>query len=352
MKSLLTRCLFPVLLLITTTSQAVDNKYQFTTEQELPEKYQETIKTYWDTGKAGEFVGINGIRVRYMAINEGHSKAIIISPGRVETYVKYQEVAYDLGQQGYDIYIIDHRGQGFSERMTDDHHQGHVEKFDYYVRDLKTFFDTVVKPEGYKKRFLLSHSMGGAIAARYLQQHNSDFTAAAFSSPMLEINLGPLPKGMALAIASTAIKSEEFFGVGPSYAPGQGEYQSGPFSDNLLTQSEKRYQTFRDMYERYPETKLGGPTHQWIYESISAADLTITEAGKINIPTLVLQAGDDAIVNPDGQNRFCQNLMAAGNPCMDEEPIVIGHARHEILFERDKYRIPAMNLVLDFFASN
>jgi alpha-beta hydrolase superfamily lysophospholipase len=41
---------------------------------------------------------------------------IVVCPGRIESYVKYAELAYDLVHMGFDVLIIDH-GQGLSGRM-------------------------------------------------------------------------------------------------------------------------------------------------------------------------------------------------------------------------------------------
>ncbi|HEV8689846.1 MAG TPA: alpha/beta fold hydrolase, partial [Ideonella sp.] len=115
----------------------------------------------------------------------------MISNGRTETYLKYKELAFDLARARYSVYIHDHRGQGMSPRLftdADAHDKGHVERFDDYVEDLHAFVGQVVRPEQPGRLFLLAHSMGGGIAARYLQKYPDTFTAAALSSPMLEPN--------------------------------------------------------------------------------------------------------------------------------------------------------------------
>ncbi len=53
-------------------------------------------------------------------------KMVVISIGRIKSCVKYPEVADDLFQCGYDVMIIDHRGQGLSGRLLADSHWGHV----------------------------------------------------------------------------------------------------------------------------------------------------------------------------------------------------------------------------------
>jgi pimeloyl-ACP methyl ester carboxylesterase len=47
---------------------------------------------------------------------------------------------------GFDVLIIDHRGQGLSGRMLSDTHRGHVDNFSDYVDDLAAFWQQEVQP--------------------------------------------------------------------------------------------------------------------------------------------------------------------------------------------------------------
>ncbi len=330
---------------------AYNNKYQLTLESELPEKYASHIGPFWrQFSRPGEFIGVDGIQICYTRIcRPEHTRAIVISPGRIESYLKYQELSYDLAQQGFDIYIIDHRGQGLSGRLTDNPQQGHVVQFSDYVTDFAYWVDQELQLDRYHHTYLIGHSMGCAIAALYLMDHHERFERAAFCSPMFDINLGPFSAKMALSITNAAIRSNAMIRRAPQYAPGQGGYLPVPFTENDLTQSSVRYHYFRQIYQANPQVQLGGVTHQWLNQAILATNYIIQNADKITTPLLVLQANDDHVVNPEGQNQFCANLLKAGRPCYDEEPIIIGHAKHELLLERDKYRVPSINWILDFF---
>ncbi len=77
------------------------------------------------------------------------------------------EVAYDLFHCGFDVMIIDHRGQGRSGRLLSDTHRGHVVNFSDYVDDLAALWQQQVVPGHWRKRFILAHSMGGAIATLF-----------------------------------------------------------------------------------------------------------------------------------------------------------------------------------------
>ena len=325
---------------------AVTNTYQLTSEADVPSLYQQTLPDFWrQHAVEGEFKGKDGVTIRYAALRQAKvDRAILIVNGRVESYLKYQELAWDLWRQGYSLYLIDHRGQGMSDRMLDDPQKGYVDQFDDYVVDLKQFHDQIIMADQPAKLFLLAHSMGGAISARYLERWPDDIKAAVLSSPMLGINLGGLPKWLAKGLASTIGTVGGWFGE-PPYGPGQSAYQDHGFADNELTHSQPRYQAFRQIYEQHPQIKLGGATAHWIYQGITGADAAIADAGAIKTPLLVLQAGNDSVVDNTAQDRFCTIAKCEGG-----KPLRIEGAWHELFIESDDKRQPALTAMVDFFA--
>ncbi|WP_421219157.1 alpha/beta fold hydrolase [Aeromonas jandaei] len=325
---------------------AVTNPYALTSEADVPTLYQQTLPDFWrQHAIEGEFKGKDGVAIRYAALRqEKVDRAILIVNGRVESYLKYQELAWDLWRQGYSLYLIDHRGQGMSGRMLSDHDKGYVDQFDDYVVDMKQFHDQIIMADKPAKLFLLAHSMGGAISARYLERWPDDIRAAVLSSPMLGINLGGLPKWLAKGLATTIGTVGGWFGE-PPYGPGQGPYQDHGFADNELTHSQSRYQAFRQIYEQHPQIKLGGATAHWIYQGITGADAAIADAGAIKTPLLLLQAGNDSVVDNAAQDAFCTKARCEGG-----KPLRIEGAWHELFIESDDKRQPALTAMLDFFA--
>ncbi|MBS4705823.1 alpha/beta fold hydrolase [Aeromonas veronii] len=325
---------------------AVTHTYQLTSEADVPNLYQQTLPDFWrQHAVEGEFKGKDGVTIRYAALRQAKvDRAILIVNGRVESYLKYQELAWDLWRQGYSLYLIDHRGQGMSDRMLDDPQKGYVDQFDDYVVDMKQFHDQIIMADQPAKLFLLAHSMGGAISARYLERWPDDIKAAVLSSPMLGINLGGLPKWLAKGLASTIGTVGGWFGE-PPYGPGQSAYQDHGFADNELTHSQPRYQAFRQIYEQHPQIKLGGATAHWIYQGITGADAAIADAGAIKTPLLVLQAGNDSVVDNAAQDRFCTIAKCEGG-----KPLRIEGAWHELFIESDDKRQPALTAMVDFFA--
>ena len=300
----------------------------------------------WSQLLRGEFVGLDGIPIRYGYLAQPvPDRAVVICNGRVETFLKYRELACELFAQGYSVYFLDHRGQGLSGRLLDNSHKGHVEKFEHYLADFDTFIDLVLKPRHYGDHYLLAHSMGAAIASRYLQCYDHPFAAAVLSAPMHGILL-PAPEPVIRLVAGALERLTRGLGLEPGYVLGGNDYHHVPFADNELTHSAKRYRAFRQLYQEQPALQLGGPTNRWLLEALDAARACVRDAGKIDIPVQILQAGSDTIVDNQAQLAFFQGLNALA------EMEVIHGAMHELLMENDEHRQPAVEKLLAFFAKH
>ncbi len=332
-------------------SQTAD--WNLSTEKQLAlPGHRKSLRVFWQTRDEGSFTGAGDIPIRYCYIhNEAGKGAVVIVNGRGESFLKYIEASHDLHKQGYSVYMYDHRGQGLSGRIVNDPMLGHVEDFDNYLMDLEKFYRQVVRKKENGNIYLLSHSMGGAVAALYLAKHPDHFQAAVLSSPMMEINTGIVPVSLACKTAQLLHGFRKFLGWDPGYVPLTGPYREKSFEGNRLTHSILRYKLFiSSLYEKNPMIRMGGPTSQWVTEACLAARETRQYAGRIETPVLLLQAGGDQMVAAAGQEEFCTNLAAGGKSiCQGGGPDRIEGAYHEILMEKDEYRIPALTRILEFF---
>lgn len=330
---------------------AVDNPYQLTTEAQLPELRPQLADFWQQHAQTGYLTGVGGVHLAYAVLHHPDSQgSILVVNGRTESLMKYQATAYDLYQQGYSVYLYDHRGQGLSDRLLRDHDKGHVDRFDDYVNDLRTVMEQRVLPDQPTHLKLLAHSMGGAIALRYLDRWPNDFEAVALVSPMLGIRLAPLPQWLAHALTRLLDWLYGLFGAESPYAPGTGPYQRVAFPGNELSQSPLRYGLFRDLYDAQPQLRIGGPTVRWIYQSQDAAEQATDSGRRSRVPLLLIQAGADSVVTPAPQDRFCTLRQSAGHPCEGGRPLVIPGAWHDLFNEADAYRLPTLTAVLDFFS--
>ncbi len=318
---------------------STENKYNVGTESSLLDnRYLKQIDSLYNTGVAGYFKGANNqnIYYKYFVQDRPGKGAIVISNGRTEAVVKYKEVIYDLFKNGYSVYIHDHRGQGFSGRMLPDMDMGYVDEFQNYISDMKYFYDNFVKKGNHKNIYLLAHSMGGVIGVSYLEQHQNDFKAAAFSSPMLGL---PFPTCLAIGLLT---------GDDPEYAMGNTGYEEGivSFEENTLTNSEIRYNRMNMIFEEFPRARLGGATYQWVYKSCKQFDIIFDNISKIKTPLILFSGGDEAIVSATAHTDFIEELKNSGK---EAEGYLVENAKHELFIEKDEYRIPVLTKVLDFY---
>ncbi|MEY4476151.1 MAG: hypothetical protein RL248_1918 [Pseudomonadota bacterium] len=304
---------------------------------------------FWQLRDEDEFTGADGIPIRYVRFRAPqHNRVVLVVPGRIECYVKYPEVAYDLFQQGYDVIVLDHRGQGRSGRLLGDHNRGHVIKFDDYIEDFSQLVQREIADSHYQQHFALAHSMGGAILTRYLAREPNTFNAVALCAPMFGIHL-PMPVWLAHRILDWAEGHQK---LRDYYAIGTGQWRPLPYLINLLTHSRERYRRYLRQYIDTPEIRVGGPTYHWVRESLLVGEQIIAEADKITTPVLLLQASEDKVVHNPAHNAFSRAMTLAGHPCEGGQPKIIQGACHEILFERDPLRAEALSAILCFFAQH
>jgi len=310
-----------------------------TSEKELADSLgREILPFYYSQVAAGSMQTADGLTLQYGSLKVPADKgALLILPGRTEAMIKYAELVYNLRTAGFSIYLLDHRGQGFSERMLPDPRRGHVENFADYVSDLKLFVDTVVKKGKHNRLFILSHSMGGTISVLYAAMNPGDVDGLVLCAPMLGIRTLPLSKPFTeFLVRGMAI------GLGDSLVIGGNHFDSTrKFAGNRVTGSRERFMMNRALIAANPEIKLGAPTYRWLWEAMKAGRQAVQQADRIKSPVLLLQAGRDGYVCPAAQADFCQNTP-------DCRLHVVEGARHEILMETDSIRDWALAMILDF----
>lgn len=317
--------------------------------------YQQHIGPFWQGVQTRHFMTKDGLKLHwcYYKVTE-QAPLVVISPGRIEAAVKYQEVIWELAQAGISCAIIDHRGQGLSQRMSPNPHQGHVDSFSDFVSDFSEFNEQLNNVFAADvKRWLLGHSMGAAIASLFLAghqrdercQHSNRYAELILTSPMFSINTAGIPVSIAKFIAAAgAWLNRQLAPQQPWYFWGMKDYTPIAFEKNELTHSRHRYQVFRAIYEQQPQLQLGGPTFNWLHQALLACEQTTQECMQIDCPITLFQAGSDQVVSARGQQRFlAQNSNA--------KKVAIAGARHELLMESDSYRQPVMEKLLSITAS-
>lgn len=268
------------------------------------------------------------IKIAWSSFKSDCEKGVILFlTGRAEYFLKYLPFFERMNALGFTVFALDHRGQGASGRMLADTEKGYVEDFDFYVDDAEDFLkNTVLEYAGKMPVFLVSHSMGGAISLLLASRCPDLFTKIVFTSPMWGL-IYDMPE----FLVTTIVKGACRLGFGKFYALGKSakDYLK-PFEKTHLTQSFENYMRQQSFVTQNRSFALGGPSFQWVLESIKAMEKLPEAAEKVKVPVLLVQAECDTVVDNNAQNIVAANLENC-------RKTLIAKGFHELLNEEDEF---------------
>ena len=312
-------------------------------ERRYPELYEQFFLPLYQSSREGTFSGVGKVPIHYRILHHPAEKGtIVLLPGRTESHLKYAETIYDLYHAGFSVFTLDHRGQGFSGRMTPDREVGYVDCFEDYVTDLHTFMTTIVEKEQGANLFFLAHSMGATIASLYILKYQPPLRGVVFSSPMLQIDLGNIPTDVVYA----AVRLKCLLGLGQQYIVKPGKIDVDTYGADL-TQSTARLTHYRSILRDNPLIRLGSPSNMWMRRSIESTRSLLEKNALLAIrcPLLLLEAAKDSVVRIKANQKF--------------EGVSSWHVRasfpeayHDLFIERDDVRKKALTMMFLFMLEN
>ncbi len=284
----------------------------------------------------GRITSYDGKLLRYYyAMNPDAAGTIVVVHGFCEFIGKYRELLYTFYHAGYNVFFYEQRGHGDSQRETK--HEGfiYVKSFDQYIEDLKWFMDKKVLPTvGMKKTaaqleqhplFLFAHSMGGAVGTYFLEEYPEYFDAAVLSSPMHRMFTGNLKSWQIRLLSSVA----NLLRMGKKPAPGQGGFDPNEAYETSCSLSPARFAYVLEQRRSHPQYQMGGATFSWVGSGVRTGEKILENAGKIDIPVLILQAEHDDLVDIKAHEEFAEK---AGNVRI----VRFDGAKHEIMNGTDE----------------
>ena len=303
-------------------------------EHLLTDLHERVWPWYNDSNHHGYFEGAGGAQIFYRRFVLPPSKekgAVVISHGFAESSSKWAEMAFNLNENGYSVYIFDHRGHGRSEKLAENPRMVHVDRFSNYVGDLDTFIEKVVKSDDFagRKKHLLGFSMGGAIATLYDSRNPETFDKVVLGAPMLKIRFSVFPHWLASAVLKVGrmFRNEKHYALGVS-----DSFAAEPaFKNNIMTGSRTRFLAKRLRFNLDDTVPQGGPSFGWLAEAMWGAREARQSGARIDKPVLLIQGGSDKVVSKSAQNQFC-------NGAPNCSKLVLESARHDIFWEKDAIR--------------
>ncbi len=126
--------------------------------------------------------GLELYRRRWLPESEVKA-AVVIAHGGGEHLGRYEHVAKRLGEAGYAVHALDHRGHGRSQGPRAD-----LGSMDAAVADLRSLIALARSERPEEPLFLLGHSMGGCISLEYALRHQDEIDGLVLSSAVTSLN--------------------------------------------------------------------------------------------------------------------------------------------------------------------
>lgn len=247
---------------------------------------------------------------------------VVVAHGFGESIQKYKEVIYYFLTEHYNVFLLDHRGHGKSVRETgnSDFSLTHIDNFMDYIEDFRGFIEEiVVSMVGTDFPFYIyAHSMGGAIAARYLQMYPGRIKKAVLTAPMLDLYM-TMPQIQAQAISYYMVK----VGRGKDYIAGHKPFCGTENFKESSSSSRERYEYYFRKKVADQELQNNAGSYSWLYESIKIIKKIQREKRKIQIPICIFTAEKDDLVTREGQ-------VALAKRTPDSQLVLIPGSKHEI----------------------
>lgn len=233
--------------------------------------------------------------------------AVVIIHGYADHSLRYTHVGRFLRENQISAFAVDLRGHGQSDGP-----RGHVASFDDYLDDVDAILNVVEQNRLNVPVFVLGHSMGGLVALAHAIRRPHKYQGLILSSPFLGV-----------AIQVPAIKQalgRVMSVIWPPLALPSGIDPRDLTHDTAIC----------DEYASDPLV-FKTATARWYTEAMKSIDAVKSNASKLKLPTLILQAAEDKLADPKAAKPLFDRLGSE-----DKSYIEYPSFYHEIFNEIEK----------------
>lgn len=211
---------------------------------------------------------------------------IVLVHGLGEHAGRYAHVVSRLNQWGFAVRAYDQRGHGHSAGA-----RGGIPDDACLLDDLARVVDSARERAGPQLPLIvLGHSLGGLVAARFVALGLRAVQGLVLSSPALDPGLSAFQKLLVAVLPRLLPGLRVGNGLNPHYLS----------HDPTVVQAYRADPLVHD--------RISARLARFIAQ---ASAETVAQAAHWQVPTLLLYAGDDRLVNPAGSRRFAQAAPAA-----------------------------------------
>ena len=296
------------------------------------------VRAHWINAKDGI-----RLRVARWPMPQAGKGTVLLFPGRTEYVEKLDRTALELNHRGFGTFAIDWRGQGLSDRLTNNAMTSHVSRFTDYQLDVAAMTAAAADLDLPKPWFLLGHSMGAAIGLRALA-HKPPFSAAAFTAPMWDLHLSKFERLAIWPISAAA----STLGAGHNFAPGNKAQQrkcyvlSVEFDGNRLTSDPEMFAYMADQAQNLPAHQIGAPSMRWVFETLKELRALRAQTSPA-VPCAIFCGDRDVVINIDAAKDRVRTWPNA-------QFEVMSGARHDLMSELPSIRSKIFDQIQTLFA--
>lgn len=314
-----------------------------TTEENFRREMDETVLPYLHTHvQTGAIEGYDGKNLYYEFYRADSPKAVVeVIHGFSEFIGKYHELIYVLLLNGYSVAIAELRGHGRSARSVTNPYIVDIHDFSEYTRDLKCFYDQVLAKEPLSK-YLLGHSMGGGIAARYSIDYPKDFERLILSSPMIRMQTGKWP----IEVLEGYCDVRRLAKQGTEFATKKHEFDPTSHLAESSCKSEARYEYIMDQRRNDVLNQTWSTDYNWLSASCRNTRYVSNpkHIARIRTAPLLLLAGKDHLISTEHAKTFANQIHGSKMEWFPD-------ARHEIYHSNKEERVGFYESILSFLSS-
>lgn len=263
---------------------------------------------------------------------------IVLLPGFQAPIEDFFETARDYQARGFDVWSMDFRGQGGSDRWPGNPQKAYSQGMERDARDLAQFIRKSVGPQARGPVFIVAQSLGGHIALRALHDNADLARALVLSSPAISFQAESLSQRLPPWLLRVVARVAVLCGLGDEYAVHAGDWEffpgAGGASDPVRDDPARALASEAWMLKN-PMLRVGGMTWAFVDERFrsSALERSAGWMQKILAPVLIGTARSDALTDVSATADSCRAM----NRC---QLLLFPHAKHALLGDSDATRAP------------
>ena len=216
---------------------------------------------------------------------------VLLVHGLGEHAGRYTQLAAELRDWGFAVRAYDQRGHGLSDGP-----RGGLPHDSALLDDLAAVIDATRSMQHQRGQLglpliLIGHSLGGLVAGRFVSLQLRPVDALVMSSPALDPGLSALQKVLVATLPAIAPNLRINNGLDPRFLSHDPAVVAAYLADSLV------------------HPKISARLARFI---ATAGPSTVAAAAHWHVPTLLLYAGADRLVNPAGSRAFA--AVAGASP--------------------------------------